>query len=231
MNDLQIFKNDEFGEVRTVEVDGKVMFVANDVAKALGYVRLADAVTTHCKGSVKCRVLTNGGEQEMKVIPEGDVYRLVIKSHLPSAERFESWVFDEVLPSIRKTGGYHLPQTYTEALEQLLIQAKENERLELENKDMKPKADFFDAVTDSKTAIPMGEVAKVLDMGIGRNKLFEVLRSKGVLQNNNVPYQRYIDNGWFRTIEQKYTADDEVRISIKTLVFQKGVDGIRKLLQ
>ena len=167
----------------------------------------------------------------MKVIPEGDVYRLVIKSHLPSAERFESWVFDEVLPSIRKTGGYHLPQTYTEALEQLLIQAKENERLELENKDMKPKADFFDAVTDSKTAIPMGEVAKVLDMGIGRNKLFEVLRSKGVLQNNNVPYQRYIDNGWFRTIEQKYTADDEVRISIKTLVFQKGVDGIRKLLQ
>lgn len=106
MNELQIFENSEFGTVRTVQFEGKTYFVANDVAKALGYKRPADAVTAHCKGSVKHRYLTDGGEQELKLIPEGDIYRLVIKSQLPSAEKFESWVFDEVLPSIRKHGVY-----------------------------------------------------------------------------------------------------------------------------
>ena len=92
MNELQIFNSEEFGEVRTVEIDRKPYFVANDVARALGYKRPADAVTAHCKGSVKHRYLTDGGEQELKVIPEGDIYRLTVRSKLPSAERFERWV-------------------------------------------------------------------------------------------------------------------------------------------
>lgn len=111
MNELQIFENPEFGKVRTVSVEDKVYFVANDVAKALGYTVPKDAVTRHCKGALKRRCLTEGGEQEMKVIPEGDVYRLVIKSQLPAAEKFESWIFDEVLPAIRKTGGYITRET------------------------------------------------------------------------------------------------------------------------
>ena len=82
------------------------MFVASDVAKALGYSRPADAITAHCKGSVKHRLPTNGGMQELKIIPEGDVYRLITHSKLPAAEKFESWVFDEFLPSIRKHGAY-----------------------------------------------------------------------------------------------------------------------------
>lgn len=106
MKELQIFKSEEFGELRMIEIESKPYFVANDVAKALGYKRPADAITTHCKGSVKHRYLTGGGEQEVKVIPEGDVYRLIVKSQLPEAERFEKWVFDEVIPTIRKTGGY-----------------------------------------------------------------------------------------------------------------------------
>lgn len=106
---------------------------------------------------------------------------MVIKSQLPSADKFERWVFDEV--------------------------------------------------ADSKTAISMNEVAKVLDMGIGRNKLFQFLRDKGILQKDNVPYQRYVDNGWFRVIEQKYQKNGEPVVSIKTLVYQKGVDGIRKALK
>ena len=106
LNELQIFQNEEFGSVRTVDIDGKTYFVANDVAIALGYKRPADAVTAHCKGSVKHRYLTNGGEQEVKVIPEGDIYRLIIKSQLPQADKFERWIFDEVIPSIRQTGGY-----------------------------------------------------------------------------------------------------------------------------
>lgn len=96
--------------------------------------------------------------------------------------------------------------------------------------EMKPKAEFFDTVADSKTALPMDQVAKVLDMGIGRNKLFEFLREHNVLQSNNVPYQRFVDAGWFRTIEQHYQKGYEPCISVKTLVYQKGVDGIRKML-
>ena len=90
MNDLTIFESPEFGSIRTVEEDGKVLFCGNDVAKALGYKRPADAITAHCKGSVIRRLPTAGGEQSMKFIPEGDVYRLAAKSELPGAERFES---------------------------------------------------------------------------------------------------------------------------------------------
>ena len=105
-NKIEVFTKAEFGELRTVNVGDKIMFVASDVAKALGYSRPADAITAHCKGSVKHRLPTNGGMQELKIIPEGDVYRLIAHSKLPAAEKFESWVFDEVLPSIRKTGSY-----------------------------------------------------------------------------------------------------------------------------
>ena len=105
-NKIEVFTKAEFGELRTVNVGDKIMFVASDVAKALGYSRPADAITAHCKGSVKHRLPTNGGMQELKIIPEGDVYRLITHSKLPAAEKFESWVFDEVLPSIRKTGSY-----------------------------------------------------------------------------------------------------------------------------
>ena len=94
---------------------------------------------------------------------------------------------------------------------------------------MKPKAEFFDAVADSKTAISMNEVSKVLGIkGYGRNNLFEFLRSSGILDRWNVPYQRYIDCGWFRVIEQKYSKNGEQCVSTKTLVYQKGVDAIRK---
>ena len=97
--------------------------------------------------------------------------------------------------------------------------------------EMKAKAEFFDAVTDSKTAIPIGDVAKILDMGIGRNKLFEFMRDDKILMPDNRPYQRYVDAGYFRVVEQKYDKNGEVCINIKTLVFQKGIDFIRKRLQ
>jgi len=231
VEEIQIFTNDEFGEVRTIEIENKPYFVANDVARALGYASPKDAVTRHCKGALNHRYLTNGGEQEIKVIPEGDIYRLIIRSNLPSAERFESWVFDEVLPAIRQTGGYQIPQTYAEALRQLADKAEQAERLALENKELKPKAEFFDAVTDSKEALPIGDVAKVLDMGIGRNKLFQFLRAEKILASDNRPYQEFIDRGYFRVVEQKYDKGyGEVGINIKTLVFQKGVDFIRRRL-
>ena len=104
--------------------------------------------------------------------------------------------------------------------------------LRIENETMKPKAAFFDAVADSKTAVSMNEVSKVLDIkGIGRNKLFEILRDKHVLDRRNIPYQKYVDLGWFRVIEQHYSRNGEEQISFKTLVYQKGVEAIRKLLE
>lgn len=231
MNQLQIFNNEEFGSVRSIIIDNEPWFVANDIAKALGYVRPADAVTAHCKGSVKRRYLTNGGEQETKFIPEGDVYRLIVRSKLESAERFERWVFDEVLPEIRKTGGYQMPQTYAEALRALADKAEEAERLQIENERMKPKEEFFDAVTDSSDAIDMKDTANALHMGIGRNKLFEFLRNQKILTQNNRPYQQYIDRGYFRVIEQKYDKPyGEAGVNIKTVVYQSGVDFIRRKL-
>jgi len=95
-------------------------------------------------------------------------------------------------------------------------------------KVLEPKAEFFDAVAESKDAISLAEAAKVLELGIGRNKLFEFLRKEKILQRDNQPYQKYVDLGYFRTIEQKYTVGDEVRINIKTLIYQKGLDYIRK---
>lgn len=118
--------------------------------------------------------------------------------------------------------------------DQTIERLKENNAILLEdNQRMKPKEEFFDAVAGSKDAIEIGKVAKVLNYpGVGRNKLFEILRDKGVLMRDNTPYQKYIDNGCFRTIEQKYhTPDGETRINIKTLVYQKGVDYIRKMLE
>lgn len=234
MNNLQIFENSEFGVVRTTTVKNEPWFCLADICCALDLSQVSrvkdrlreDGVTT---SKVIDRL---GREQEETFIDEANLYKTIFQSRKPSAEKFTDWVTSEVLPAIRKTGGYHLPSTYKEALQELVIQVEENEKLQIENNEMKPKAEFFDTVADSKTAIPMNEVEKVLAFdGIGRNKLFEFLRNQSVLMQNNVPYQRYIDNGWFRVVENKYQNKyNEPVITTKTLVFQKGVDGIRKLL-
>ena len=119
MNELQIFNSEEFGNIRTAEIDGKPYFVGTDVAKALGYNNPRDAVSRHCKGVVKRDTPTSSGIQSMSYINEGDLYRLITKSKLPSAEKFESWVMDEVLPTIRKTGSYQKPLTTVEQIQVL----------------------------------------------------------------------------------------------------------------
>lgn len=106
MNEIQVFCNDNFGEIRTLEENGKILFCGSDVAKALGYAIPSKAVNTHCKGVSKMEAPSPGGTQTMLFISEGDMYRLIIHSKLPSAEKFEKWVFDEILPSIRTTGQY-----------------------------------------------------------------------------------------------------------------------------
>ena len=230
-NMIQVFENKEFGKVRTVEENGKVMFVASDVAKALGYSRPADAITAHCKGSVKHRLPTNGGMQDLKIIPEGDVYRLVSHSKLPAAEKFESWVFDEVLPAIRKTGTYSIPKDYPSALRALADQCECNQKLVAENQAMKPKALFADAVKSSKTSILVGELAKLIKQNgveIGEKRLFTWLRDNGYLMSRkcsdwNMPTQKSMELGLFEINERNaFNPDGSVRITKTPRVTGKG---------
>lgn len=137
MNNLEIFTSEEFGEIRTTEESGKILFVASDVATALGYSNPRKAVIDHCKGVTKRDTPTSSGIQEMSYIGEPDMYRLIMKSKLPSAEKFESWVMEEVLPSIRQNGRYEKPMS---ALEQIRLTQKAalevSEKVEAVNKDL-----------------------------------------------------------------------------------------------
>ena len=234
-NKIQVFTNEKFGKVRTLNENGKIYFVASDIAKRLGYTNLSKAVNDHCRWVTKRYIPhpQGNGSLEVNIIPEGDVYRLITHSKLPTAERFEKWVFDEVLPSIRKTGGYTLPD-FTNPIEAARAWADECEAKQkalAQVNEMKPKAEFYDDVTGSEDTIDIGEVAKVLHMGIGRNKLFQFLRDKKVLAPNNAPYQRFIDAGYFRRVESSYEVYGTTHVSVKTVVFQRGVDYIRKLLK
>lgn len=237
MNELQIFKNSEFGSVRTVDIDGKIYFVANDVAKALGYKRPADAVTAHCKGSVKHRYLTEGGEQELKVIPEGDIYRLVIKSQLPTAEKFERWVFDEVIPSIRKHGMYaedellDNPDLLISVVQKLKEERERSKVLKAENDRMKPKEIFADAVATSHTSILIGDLAKLIKQNgvdIGQKRMFTWLRDNGYLIKRNgsdwnMPTQRSMEMKLLEVKERTVNnPDGSVRITKTTVVTGKG---------
>lgn len=208
MNELQVFNSKEFGDIRTTEIDGKPYFVANDVARALGYKRPADAVTAHCKGSVKHRYLTDGGEQELKVIPEGDIYRLTVRSKLPSAEKFEKWVFDEVIPSIHQYGAYMTEQTIEKALASpdFLIQlatklkAEQTRRKEAEAEirvkdqiigELKPKADYYDEILKNPGLVTITQIAK--DYGMSGKKMNRILHELGIQYKQSEQWLLYSD--------------------------------------
>ena len=162
---IEIFNNVEFGRVRIIEENGSFLFGASDVAKALGYSNFRDALRRHCRGVVKRDSPTTSGIQTMSYIPEGDVYRLIVHSKLPSAERFERWVFDEVLPSLRKNGIYITdplvkqfardPDFAHAVVDALYEQTERVNRL-------LPKADYFDAFVDPGDAVPIRIAAKQL---------------------------------------------------------------------
>lgn len=193
MNELKIFTNPDFGEVRTLEENGTVLFCGSDVAVALGYAKPRNAIGTHCKGALKRGILTAGGNQEMTFIPEGDVYRLIARSKLPGAEQFERWVFDEVLPSIRKNGGYIAGQeamTAEELMAKALLVAKktieekeaELSRKQVENAIMAPKADYFDELVDRNLLTGIRETAK--ELGVKQKVFVDFLLDKKYLHRS-----------------------------------------------
>ena len=213
MNQIKIFENPEFGKVRTVEIDGKPYFCGSDIAEALGYAKPNNAVAMHCRATLKQGIPISGKIQEVNFIPEGDVYRLVVRSKLPSAEKFERWVFDEVLPSIRKSGGYIAGQeqmTDSELMAKaLLVAQKQIEERNAQIESMKPKEIFADAVSASQTTILIGELAKLIrqnGVDIGQNRLFSWLRENGYLVKRkgtdyNQPTQKSANLGILTTKE------------------------------
>lgn len=199
MNELQIFNSEEFGDIRTTEIDGKPYFVGTDVAKALGYSNPRKAILDHCKGVTKRDTPTSSGIQSMSYINEGDLYRLIMKSKLPSAEKFESWVMDEVLPAIRKTGSYQKPMTVAEQI-QLLAQGNQDheERIEkLENTmtiDYGQQKYLGDLVSRVVIEVLGGKKSNAYDE-IGKKVFAECNRDVktyfDVNARNNIPKLRY----------------------------------------
>nr|DAE62647.1 MAG TPA: hypothetical protein [Caudoviricetes sp.] len=234
---VKVFNNEQFGSVRIIEEDGRVLFCGVDVAKALGYTNPRKAVRDHTKGGTFRSTPTAGGMQDMSFIPEGDVYRLITHSKLPSAERFEHWVFDEVLPTLRQTGSYVLqrPDSYMiddpiERAKRWIEEAQEKLALQAKVEADAPKVLFADAVATSKDSCLVGQLAKVLRQNgynIGQNRLFDYLRNEGYLcksgENRNMPTQRSIDAGWFEVKEGTlYNFDGTVRITRTPKVTDKG---------
>ena len=243
MNELAIYNFENY-DIRTMVKNGEPWFVLKDVCNVLGIGNTTDTASRLDKDEFdKIEYVDSADKrQEMTVINESGLYTVIIRSNKPVARAFRKWVTSDVLPTIRKTGGYvnsdelfiktYLPfaDDNTKALFSTTLATVRQQNKLIE--EMKPKAEFFDAVADSKDAIDIGSAAKVLNMGIGRNKLFDLLRREGVLMENNIPYQSMIDRGYFRTIEQKFTMPDgSTRINIKTLVYQKGLNYIRKIVQ
>ncbi|MDI6742181.1 MAG: phage antirepressor [Smithella sp.] len=221
MNSLQVFQNSDFGQVRVVTQNGEPWFVAMDACEILELTNTSIAIGRLDDDEVT-KLNLGGLAGEVNAVNESGLYSLILGSRKPEARRFKKWVTSEVLPTIRKTGMYGIPQTLPEALRLAADLAEENQRL-------LPKAkahDHFLAATNAQT---MNVAAKSL--GIGRNKLFEFLRARKLLMRNNIPYQEYLGRGYFEVIEKTIDMGTGVINKPQTLVTAKGIDYIGRLLK
>ncbi len=215
MNELKIFENTEFGQVRTVEVDGKIYFVASDVAKALGYANPSKAINDHCRWVTKRYIPHPQSKDktiEVNTIPEGDIYRLVSNSELPSAEKFESWVFDEVLPSIRSTGSY-VTQELSPQL-QLLI------NMELKQKQLET------ALTDTNARIDNIKEVVSLNSNSWRADTQNLLNKIAISLGGTSAFFRQLRNESYELLERRMGARLEIRLTNKRR--QMAEEGISK---
>lgn len=233
--EIQTFENADFGAIRVSTVEGEPWFVAKDVCDALGISKYRDAVSRlddDERGSVL--VDTLGGAQETSTVSEPGLYKLIMRSRKPEAKAFQRWVTHEVLPAIRRTGGYiaaKQDETPEQIMARAVIVAQDTiERQKRQLDELKPKAMFADAVAASDGTCLVGELAKMIRQNgveIGQNRLFDVLRSRGFLGksggNRNVPTQRAMDMGLFRIKETAIThSDGHVTLNRTPKVTGKG---------
>lgn len=249
MSELQIFKNAEFGSIRTLTINGEPYFVRCDVAEILGYSNsrkaLADHVDEEDKGVTKCDTL--GGTQEMTVINESGLYGLILGSKLPTARKFKRWVTSEVLPTIRRHGVYAVdevlanPDMLIEALLQLKAEREINQELKetvaVQNQqivEMKPKASYYDVVLNCKDLVAISVIAK--DYGWSANRMNQYLHQKGVQykQGNKIwlLYQKYAEMGYTNTKTHSYPGNDgTMHTAVHTYWTQQGRLFIYELLK
>lgn len=243
MNEIQIFNNSDFGEVRVTTVNNEPWFVGKDIAEKLGYSNTRDALARHVDLEDKSGVGIHDGSQmrEVVVINESGLYSLILSSKLPTAKKFKHWVTAEVIPSIRKHGAYMTEDTIQKALTspdfliQLATQLKDEQEkrkaLEVKIEQDKPKTIFADAITVSKTSILVGELAKLLRQNgieIGQQRLFTWLRDNKYLISRkgcdyNMPTQRSMEQELFEIKESTYfNSDGSVQIRKTPKVTGKG---------
>lgn len=237
MNELKTFTNEKFGSVRTVERDNGIWFVGKDVAEALGYSNTRDALATHVLEEDKNTVVISDGKRgnpNQIIINESGLYALIFGSKLDTAKEFKHWVTSEVLPSIRKTGGYLQGQNEMSDSElmakALMVAQRQIDERNKQIEEMTPKALFAEAVSSSNTSILVGELAKLISQNgykIGQNRLFDWLRRNGYLMqtgsSRNLPKQRYVEQGLFEIKETTVlNADGSNRLTKTTKVTGKG---------
>ena len=251
MDEIKTFTNKEFGTVRTIVKDGEPWFVGKDVAEILGYSNTPKAIRDDVDGDDKLteRFVLSGQNREAIVINESGLYSLILGSKLPKAKTFKRWVTSEVLPTIRKTGGYvandeifintYLPNADAQTRELFRLNLSTIRQLNNKIKQDKPLVDFASHIQTSEDCISMNDMAKLAaknGIKIGRTRLFNFLREKKVLGcrdgHKNMPYQRYIDTQpWFQLKESSYIQNGEVRIGLTPMVTPKGQSGIIRMLR
>ena len=250
-NELQVFNNPEYGDLQILEVDGKIYFPAVRCAEILGYRNVRDAILRHCReeGVVKHDVLlANGQTQSMKFISEGNLYRLIVRSKLPSSEQFESWVFDEVLPAIRCQGFYLDPRReidpdvgislcnqIKEQRRKLELALEDNHILEQQVYELAPKANYYDLVLNCKDVVSVSEIAK--DYGKTAQWLNDFLRKADVQyqmqgQKTWLLKSQYATEGYTQSKTHTYLGSDgENHTKMHTYWTQKGRLFIYHLLK
>jgi len=220
-NQIQVFQNEEFGEIEVLMIDGKPFFPAKECAIVLGYTKPENAVARHCKGSLKRGVLTKGGKQEKTFIPEGDLYRLIIRSRLPAAVRFEAFVCDEILPSIRQHGAYIDPELLEkmqeslefaeDLLECLATAHAKNSALVDYTDQLFPKAAYHDAVLQSPQGMPISVIARDYDLSaFAFNILLHELGVQYKIGGTWLLYKKHCNKGY--TVSKTYQLGDEVTV-------------------
>lgn len=233
MNELQLF-NFENNQVRTLLINDEPWFVGKDVAEILGYSKARNAIATHVDDDDKKGAPIQGdlgGTQEMTVINESGVYALVFGSKLPSAKRFKHWVTSEVLPTLRKTGGYTMPKTYLEALKAFTAEVEKNEMLSLENKiqtqqinELKPKADYTDRILKTTDLMTITQIAK--DYGMSAKQFNALLHDYKVQFKQNgqwLLYSQYQSKGYTSSETVEFDrSDGNVGVRLNTKWTQKG---------
>jgi anti-repressor protein len=222
-NQISIF-DFETQQVRTVIIDSEIWFVASDVTRILGYVNGKQAIIEHCKGVYKkYPLMTSGGMQELSIINESGIYKLVLASKKPEAIKFKEWVTEKILPSIRKTGSYSVTPKKELSIEEMTLLVIQNMQSKIADQsrqleEQKPKVEFADKVVNTNNAISVREFGKVI--GMGEKKFFEWLRNNKLLMESNMPYQKYVEAGYFKVIEWVLEAKNQVKF--KTLITGKG---------